>query len=286
MRYTQIRAFHQVALRGGFSRAAEALNMTQPSVSDQVKRLEKTYDTLLFKRDRRQIRLTAAGERLFRLTREFFEVEERIVETLDETRTAVTGELRIIADAAMHITQAVGAFRKSHPRVFVTMRAGNTEEVLQSLRSYEADVGVVGNIDEATDLDFVPLGEAPIIAVVRKGTELANTGTMSLCDLHDLPLIFRETGSRTRARLEQEATRQRIRLLPAMEAEGREAMRELVAAGAGVGFASAAEFGHDARLLAVPIEGLSLQMSESVVTLTARRDVPVIRSFLKTLERS
>ncbi len=52
MRYTQLRAFHNVALHGGFSRAAGALNQTQPALSDQVRRLEQEYDTLLFYRDR------------------------------------------------------------------------------------------------------------------------------------------------------------------------------------------------------------------------------------------
>ena len=69
MRYAQIKAFHHVALLGGFSRAAEALSLTQPAISEQVRKLEQAHDTLLFHRDRRQGRLTEAGEALLRLTR-------------------------------------------------------------------------------------------------------------------------------------------------------------------------------------------------------------------------
>ena len=68
MRYSQLRAFHHVALHGGFSRAARALNISQPSVSDQVRQLEQRHDVLLFTREARQVRMTDAGEALFRLT--------------------------------------------------------------------------------------------------------------------------------------------------------------------------------------------------------------------------
>ena len=61
MRYVQLRAFHYVAISGGFSRAAEALRLTQPAISDQVRKLEEQYDIILFNRHKRQISLTGAG---------------------------------------------------------------------------------------------------------------------------------------------------------------------------------------------------------------------------------
>ena len=100
MRYTQLRAFHNVALAGGFSRAAKALNQTQPSISDQVRRLEEAHDTLLIQRDTRHVSLTEAGEGLFRLTRRFFELEDEIADYLDHNRAVPSGQLRIVADSA------------------------------------------------------------------------------------------------------------------------------------------------------------------------------------------
>ena len=283
MRYTQLRAFHHVALHAGFSRAAEALNQTQPSVSDQVRRLEQAHDTLLFHRERRQVRLTTAGEELFRLTREFFEVEERIGSFLDQSRGAITGKLRIVADSALHITSAMRLFRTQYPKVFVSIHTGNTAEVLALLRDYKAEIGVVGNIDPAPDLDLSELGRSPIVAIARQGYLPDGKETLEFGELPDHPLIMREHGSRTRANLEEEARRRKIRLSPVIEVEGREAMREVVASGAGIGFVSEAEFGHDSRLIAVPIKGMGLLMSEALVTLKARRDVPVIRAFQKSV---
>ena len=100
MRHAQLKAFHSVASHGGFSRAAEALNMTQPALSEQVRRLEQEHDTLLFHRAARAVRLTEAGEGLLVLTKRYFEAEGAIAAHLDEGRAAVAGRLRIVADSA------------------------------------------------------------------------------------------------------------------------------------------------------------------------------------------
>ena len=71
MRYTQLRAFHFVAMHGGFSSAARALNQSQPSLPDLVQQLEQLHDTLLFHREKKHVRLTEAGDELFLLTRQF-----------------------------------------------------------------------------------------------------------------------------------------------------------------------------------------------------------------------
>ncbi|MEM9250556.1 MAG: LysR substrate-binding domain-containing protein [Pseudomonadota bacterium] len=283
MRYTQLRAFHHVALAGGFSRAAELLNQSQPSVSEQVRRLEVAHDVLLFDRSGRRVRLTRAGEDLFQLTKSFFEMEERIARTLDHSRAALEGQLRIVADSAVHVTGAIGRFRVSQPRVSVALQSGNTEAVLERLRSYDAEVGVVGNIGHAPDLDRVPLGDTPIIAIAAHGLVPHGQAAIDISALSQWPLVMREPGSRTRAALEGAAAQAGVALKAAIVVEGREAMREVVASGAGLGFVSEAELGHDSRLRRIDLAGTALGMAETLVTLRARRDVPVIRAFLKAL---
>ncbi len=283
MRYAQLRAFHHVALSGGFSRAADALHQTQPAISDQVRRLEEAHDVLLFHRAARQVSLTEAGEGLFRLTKSFFEVEDGIAAYLDQSRAAVTGRLRIVADSAIHITAAIGRFRVAHPGVALSLWTGNTDEVLARLRNYDAEIGVVGNVGSASDLDQVELGQTPIVAIAAHGLIPGEPVEIGFRDLPRWPLIMREPGSRTRARLEQTALELGMSLSAVIEVEGREAMREVVASGAGLGFVSEAEFGNDPRLRKVALGGVDLGMTETLVSLRARRDVPVIRSFVKAL---
>ncbi len=285
MRHSQLKAFHFVAKHGGFSRAAEALFLTQPAISEQVRKLEQDHDLLLFQRERKRVTLTPEGEQLYRYTKQYFEIEDQIEDYLSETKAAIDGELRIIADSAHHMTTFLGPFQKKNPKVTITVRSGNTEEILEELRSYNAEIGVVGSLSPGKDMDVLSLGSTEIVAFAAQGVLLASKPTLSLKELSNLPLIFRESGSKTRQKLEDEAKKHGITLKPAIVAEGREAIRELVASGAGIGFVSQAEYGHDDRLRQIKLKGVNLQMGESIIALSQRREVKIIRAFMEFAQR-
>ncbi len=280
MRYSQIRAFHYVAISGGFSRAADALSLTQPALSEQVRKLESAHDVLLFNRDRKQVTLTPAGERLLLSTKQFFEVEQQISDILSENSAALEGTLRIMADSAFHLTQRLNAFRAKHPKVLVSVRTGNTADILTALRNYDTEIGVVGSPDPGADMEIVSLGTSPIVAFTSKGFLKTPQSAISLGELAQYPLVFREKGSKTRQKLEEEMLRQGIVLKPAFEVEGREAVQEIVAAGAGIGFVSEAELGSDMRLIKLSLDCPQLTMAESLIHLKQRSDVRLIRAFM------
>ena len=282
MRYVQLRAFHHVATEGGFTRAAEELRLTQPAVSDQVRRLEEDYDLVLFDRSRRRVVLTEAGERLLAITRRMFEAERDALDLLSESRALRSGALRIVADSALHLLRILPAFRARYPGVAVTVQAGNSATVIDRLRSYEADIGVMGERPAGRDFDVLRLNESPIVAVVPCGVPLAGAGAVTFGDLARLPLVLREEGSKTRAKVLAAARAAGVDLTAAVEAEGREAVREIVAAGGGVGFLSQAEFGADPRLVAVPIRpDTGLAMEEILVCLGQRRQGKLIAAFFE-----
>ncbi len=285
MRYTQIRAFHQVATHGGFSRAADKTGQSQPTLSDQVRRLEQAYDVLLFQRDSRRVRLTQAGESLFQLTRRFFDIEEEIDQQLSRSRAVLSGHLRIMADSATHVVPILTSFRHRHPKVLVEVQAGNSAEVLAALRNYDVEFGVLGSFEPTLDIDIHPLGAAPIMAISGVGLGLDMPPTIGFAELTRLPLVFRERGSQTRQRVETEARRQGVSLHPVLEIAGREALREVVASGLGVGFISEAEIGRDSRIRRHRLDAPRLEMTESLVNLKARRDLLLIRAFLNEAER-
>ena len=280
-RQSQLKAFHHVALHGGFSRAADAMNLTQPAISEQVRKLEQEHDVLLFHRDRKRVTLTQAGEKLFLLTRHYFEVADQIRDYLSETRAAPDGTLRIIADSAFHITDILARFRTRFPKVRIHLSTGNSETVLAALRAYDAEIGVVGSVVPGRDMDVIDLGSSDIVAVMaRTSLDGRAPEEIPFRDLAHKTLVFREPGSKTRAKLEHAAEKEGIRLTPSIVAQGREAMREIVVSGAGIGFVSRAEFGNDDRLVAIPISGADLEMGESLICLKQRDDVRLIRSFM------
>jgi LysR family transcriptional regulator, low CO2-responsive transcriptional regulator len=280
MRYVQLRAFHYVAICGGFSRAAEELLLTQPAISDQVRKLEEEYDILLFNRRKKQVTLTPAGEGLLDITRRLFDSEQQALELLSESRALRSGTLWIIADSAHHLLLTLGQFRLKYPGVQISVRSGNSETVIDSLYSYEADLGVIGEIPTGRDFEVLHLNATPIIAFVAASHPLASRTSLTIEELALHPLILRERGSKTRRKLEDGAAEAGIILKPTIEAEGREAVREIVASGAGIGFVSAAEFGRDARLVQIPIQGLDMRMDEALICLRDRSKGKLVQAFL------
>ncbi|WP_158970508.1 LysR substrate-binding domain-containing protein [Chachezhania sediminis] len=285
MRYVQLRAFHYVAISGGFSRAAEALFLTQPAISDQVRKLEEEYDILLFNRRNKQVTLTQQGEELLKITHRLFDVESQALELLTESRALRSGQLRIVADAAHHVIPALERFKARYPGVQIVLRAGNSQSVLNSLHAYDADLGVLGEIPGGRDFVTLTLNATPIIGFARAGHPTAARGKMTLAEFARYPLVLREQGSKTRQRLEERAAEEGVTLVPAIEAEGREAVREIVGSGAGVGFVSSAEFGADPRFVPIEIDTPPMLMEEALVCLRERSNAKLVTAFFEVAEQ-
>ena len=284
MTYSQLRAFHCVATYGGFSKAAEKTQHSQPVLSGHVKQLEELYDNLLFKREKKRISLTSAGKELFILTKQFFEVEEQINSHLSKSSASVSGKIRIVADSAIHIIKILKSFRKNYPDVIIDLTIGNSKEVTTSIRNYDAEIGVIGSPVEGPDLQTLTLETSKIKAIASKKFFNKIPKSLSFQDLEQLPLVFRENGSHTRETLIAEALKQKKQLVPVIEVTGREGLHELVANGLGIGFVSQAEIGQDPRLAHIDIDAGHTEMTETLMYLTARKEVPVIRAFLKAAE--
>lgn len=281
MRYVQLRAFHNVAIHGGFSRAAEALHLTQPAISDQVRKLEGDYDVILFNRRKKQVTLTEAGQRLLEITRRLFEIEGQAHELLAESRALRSGALRMVADSVHHAVPILGRFRARYPGIELTIRSGNSEQVVSQLHAYEAEVGILGELPRGRDFEVIHLSSTPIIAFVAAGHPLARRRSVTLAELAGEMLVLREHGSKTRQHIEAAAARRGVTLKATIEAEGREAVREIVATGGGVGVVSAAEFGPDGRLVPIPISDCDAQMDEALICLRERAGSKLIRAFLE-----
>ena len=246
----------------------------------RVRKLEEEYDILLFNRKKKQVTVTEAGQKLLEITNRLFEVENQALELLSESRALSSGRLRIIADSALHILHILKPFREKYPGVQISLRSGNTEEVMDELFSYTADIGVLGDLPQHREFETVELTSTPLIAFVSSGPEMSHIETLSIGDLANYPLVLREPGSKTRESLELAAAEAGVKLVAAIEAEGREAIREIVASGAGIGVVSEAEFGNDKRLRKVPIRGARLFMAESLICLNERAGGKLIRAFM------
>lgn len=261
--HAQLKAFHAVAVYGSFTRAAERLFLTQPAVSDQVRKLEERYGVLLFHRNKRSVRLSELGERLLAVTQRLFAIEAEAEELLSASSALQTGTLTLAVDAPVHVLPQIARFCERYPGIAVRVETGNTDESLQRLFSYQADLALLGRDVSDERLLSLTLRNDPIVAFVSLSHPWAGRESIRLADLDDMPLVLREQGSVTRQTLEEEMSRAGLRIRPAIQVEGREASREAVVAGIGVGVVSAAEFGADTRVHALPIVDCQRRLTET-----------------------
>ncbi len=133
MNHAQLRAFHAVAEAGGFTRAAERIHVTQPTLSGQVAALEARYGVKLFERRGRGIELTDLGHGLREVTRRLFGQEAEAEQLLTAAQGLTAGLLRVGADAPYQVIPLLARFNRRHPGIRLSMSFGNSERVLQEL---------------------------------------------------------------------------------------------------------------------------------------------------------
>jgi aminoethylphosphonate catabolism LysR family transcriptional regulator len=279
--HAQLKAFHAVAQHGSFTVAAQKLFLTQPAISDQVRKLEERYGVMLFHRNKRSVKLTDLGERLLGITQRLFAVEMEVQELLQDSQALQTGSLTLAVDAPVHVLPQIARFCERYPGITVKIETGNTDESLHRLFNYQADLALLGRDVSDDRLLSIPLRSDPFVAFVALSHPWASRGSITLADLHDTPLVLREPGSVTRQIVEEEMNRLGLKIRPAIQVEGREAAREAVVVGIGVGVVSAAEFGADSRVIALPILDCTRRMTETLVCLPEQSSRRVVATFLE-----
>ena len=281
MYYTQLRAFHAVAVYGGFSKAANELRLTQPSISEHVRTLEQDFGILLFNRHKRSVEPTELGEQLLSITRRLFETEQEAIQLLSETQVLKRGFLSLAADGPIHAIPLIALYRENYPGVNVTLNTGNTSEVLNQLHTYKADIVVAGQVPDDDRLITMTLRQDPMIAYVSLSHHWAKRKSVSLEEFRDASVVIREKGSITRQLFEGELSRNNIKPGQIFEVDGQEAARAAVAAGIGAGIIAKPELGNDPRLKGLQLKDCKLVMEEIVACLKKRHHLRIISSFME-----
>ena len=281
MNHSHLRAFHAVATHGGFTKAAAALNVTQPTLSGQVKALEEVYGVKLFERRGRGIEITGLGRALLDVTRRLFSSEAEALQLLSTARGLLGGTLRVGADSPYHVIPLLAAFGQRYPAIERAISFGNSEQVLSDLFERRSDVAFVPEIARDARLHAIPVKRDRILVFVERGHGWSRRRSLRLADLAGQTMILREPGSTTRAVFERALAAAGISLGEVLEIGSREGVREAVAAGLGVGVVSEGELGHDDRLHPLPVRDASLRVVEYAACLGQRRDRPVVRAFLE-----
>ena len=254
MLYTYLRSFHAVARHGGFSSAARALNISQPTLSTQVKALEARYDVELFSRIGRNVHLTQAGRELFRTTIRLTENEAEAEDLLKSFQGLQSGLLRIAAVGPFHATDMMVDFKLRYPEIDISVQFGNSQRSFERLLSYEADVGLIAEVNSDPRVVTLPYSSHEVVVFVNSEHPFFECECISIQELEGQRVVQREIGSTTRNAMERALIDHDVSIDAVLEIGSREGIWKAVEQGLGLGFVADFEFVPHPNLRAIPIQ--------------------------------
>ena len=290
----KLEIFDAVVQAGSFSAAAERLLMTQPAVSQHMQDLEGALGVQLLTRSRRGAELTAAGETLHTYARQIFALVAAAEEAVTDVRNLEGGQVAVGATpgAGIYLLPAsVQEFRADYPRLTVALRTGTTPELLADLRRGQLDMGIVeGELDsfEMSGLNSLWLRNDEQLVVVGRKHPWWDHGTVRIEELAGQTMIVRQRNSQSRIWLEGELAQRDIRLRIGAEFDALESIKRAVALGTCLSVLPDYVVHDDVEmgvLRALPVTGSPLQRSLKLVWSQSAHWTPVVRAFLRVLQR-
>jgi DNA-binding transcriptional LysR family regulator len=255
----RLRVFCAVAQHRGITKAASELLLTQPAVSLQIKALERELGVVLFDRGSSRLRLTAAGEVLFRSAVSMLHAKDEAERAIGELRDGTTGRLILAAGTTggMYVLpRIVQAYRALWPDTEVVLHIGTTDQILEKLLQNAVDMAMAGGPVDDRRIAVEPVCTDELVLIAAPSHPLAALGKVALRDLAGVPFVVPEAGSRTRQLVERRLREAGVPLKIAMQLPGTEGVKKAVEAGLGVGMVS--RFAIEAEYVAGTLRPLPL----------------------------
>ncbi len=285
----RLRVFHAVAKHLSFTKAADALCMTQPSVTFQVKQLEEHFNTRLFDRIQGRITLTPAGATALEYAERILALEAQLDARIGEMSGQEAGPLLIGASttiAEFLLPQVVGEFKVKHPGVVPRLHVANSEAVQERVAARTLDVGFIEGDSHLATLVTDVCCEDELFVVCAPGHALAHHEGVAPAMLLKHPYIGREAGSGTREVINNYLRKAGLSfesLHLVMEASSPLALKGLVVTGLGFAIMSGATVEKDVRLgmlVRVPLAPRLIRQL-SVVYAKERIHSHIVTDFVK-----
>jgi DNA-binding transcriptional LysR family regulator len=197
MQFDQIETFLAVLTYGGFHKAAEALRVSQPAISARIRALEESLGVPLFARDGNALSLSAAGKALRPHAEQLLRQVALARQVVNEQKPSDAGSLRIAAALSIctyFLPDVLKDYQAANPKVLVTLRSGNSMEVLKMVLDGEADIGVARSLLHP-EVETTTLRDDPLILVGHPGHTMARQRQVRMEEIESWPLIFFDRGS-------------------------------------------------------------------------------------------
>lgn len=237
----QLKVFESVARNLSYTRAAEELYLTQPTVSIQLKQLTDIVGLPLLEQIGKRVYLTDTGRELLKVCRDIFDGLSRFEMLVSDMKGVKAGKLRlaVITTAKYFVPRLLGQFCQRYPGIDVSLKVTNRERVLQRMVENQDDLYVLGTPPGNMDIVVEPFLENPLVVVAASNHPLATEKNISAQRLAKEQFLMREPGSGTRLATEQFFGERGLKLKVRMELGSNEAIKQAVAGGLGIAVLSA-----------------------------------------------
>ena len=237
----QLQIFEASVRLGSFSKAAEELFVTQPTVSMQIKKLSDALGVSLFEQIGRSVRPTEIGHELYEACRTIFESLANLEMKVSDHKGMKRGRLRlgVVTTAKYFVPEILGEFCRQYPGIDVALKVSNRDRITERLGNYEDDLYIVGQAPtDVMEIESYPFAPNPMVVLAARDHPLVGQKNIPLSRIAEEPLILREPGSGIR-----DATLRRFRendLQPnvRMELGSNEAIKHAVVGGLGIAILS------------------------------------------------
>ncbi len=286
----QLEVFEAIARLGSFTRAAEELYLTQPTVSMQIKKLTGAVGLPLFEQVGKKIFLTEAGRELHKTSLEIFEHFARFEMLVADMKGLKKGMLRlaVVTTAKYFAPRLLGPFCQRHPGVEVSLKVSNRERILERLAGNQDDLWILGQPPEELEAVAEPFLENPLVVLAPINHPLVGKKSIPLARLAEEPFLLREPGSGTRMAAERLFTSHGLKLKVRMELGSNEAIKQAIVGGLGVSVLSRHTLALDApmgQLAILDVVEFPIERHWYVVYPSGKQLSVVARAFLDYLKR-
>lgn len=293
MNFNHLLIFHKVAEKQHFTRAAEALFISQPAVSKQIHQLEHTLGQALFTRVGQKVYLTEAGQLLYEYSTRIFALTDEAEDALEEMRNLERGRLAIGASTTIGtylLPELLGRYKACYPRVRLSLAIANAGEIEEKVLANQVEIGLVEGLVTHPELYQEVWQQDMLVPIVAPDHPLVGCARLTIGQVLEqgTPFILRESGSGTRAVLEQALEKRGLgagRTI-IMELGSTEAIKRAVAAGLGIAFVSVHTISLElavGRLRRLNLADFSLQRSLYITYIHEKRLSRAARAFLEQL---
>lgn len=284
----QLKVFEATARHGSFTRAAEELFITQPTVSSQIKQLSKAVGLPLFEQIGKRLYLTEAGKELLGTCQDIFQRLDNFEMKVADFKGTKQGNLRIavITTAKYFIPRILGAFCQQYPGIDVSLKVTNHQQIQHRMQDNKDDLYIVSQPPEGLDLDSRPFLDNPLVVIARRDHPLAKLPFVPIELLNNEFFIMREQGSGTRQAVQSLFHRQNVQVQVRLELGSNEAIKQAIAGGMGISVLSQHTLtseSYQSELVVLNVEHFPIKRRWYVATLAGKQLSIIAQTFLDYL---